>query len=91
MGKLTEWHPREAAMVVCLVAARKMVLENKLDKAEALFKVALKAAENIAGNYSGLAGLVLVDLFYLYEELGRAAEAQVLWKRIITVMNRYNS
>ena len=54
-------------------------------KEDAMITSALKQAEKTDGVDSPLAGVVLVELFYLYSKAGRLTEGEAIWERICKI------
>lgn len=80
---------QELVVKAHLVIARSLLDSGKPEEAEEVYKQTLDQADAISGEGNLLAGLVLLELFELYENQGRHDEAAPVWSRIrqIVLMN----
>ena len=76
----------ELAIAARLCAARELVEAGETDRAERIYQSALFQAEVLAGKKSPLTGLVLLDLYDLYEVQGKDADAAVLQTQISEIV-----
>lgn len=80
---------QECAVKFCLFLAHNLVLSGDEQDAERWMQRALTSAEITAGYGSPLAGLVLIELFDLYDTQKRHDEAKLLWRRLCNIVRRH--
>lgn len=90
MSVLNKRNTQEQTILIYVTVARQMLVEKNSEVAEKLYKRALSMAEKVSGEISALSGSVLIELFYLYQETGRDAEAALVWQRVRNIMIKYH-
>lgn len=73
-----------------LVLGKIVVDQGNFEQAEHVYKSALSIAEREAGEDNAIVGLVLIELWDLYENSGREKEAQQIWERICGMIRSYH-
>lgn len=77
---------QERVIEVRLAIAHTLIANGRGQEAERIYKQALKHAEASTGPDSPITGMVLLDLFDLYEAQDRHGDAKPLWERIVGIV-----
>ncbi|HEY9867998.1 MAG TPA: tetratricopeptide repeat protein [Candidatus Obscuribacterales bacterium] len=79
--------PRDIA--ARLAVADALARSGDYQPAERFYRETLRLAEAEAGEYSPLAGIVLVDMVYFYQCIGKEADAEPLYERVRAILTKY--